>query len=43
MFSVAFSGPAGSGVNTSALIVAFAFSKFGYKILFDKEYQSIIK
>jgi len=42
-FIVAFSGPAGSGVNTAWLIVWDYFSKLWYDVIWDKEYQSIIK
>ena len=42
-FTVAFSGPAGSGVNTAWLIIWDYFSKLWYDVMWDKEYQSIIK
>lgn len=42
-FSVNFSWPAGSWVNTVGLIVWNYFTKLGYKVYWDKEYQSIIK
>ena len=42
-FTVAFSGPAGTGVNTAWLIVWNYFSKLWYDVVWDKEYQSIIK
>jgi len=42
-FTVAFSWPAGSGVNTAGLIVWKYFSKLWYDVIWDKEYQSIIK
>ncbi len=42
-YTVAFSGPAGSGVNTAWLIVWDYFTKLWYDVVGDKEYQSIIK
>jgi len=41
--NIAFSWPAGSGVNTAGLIVGNYFAKLGYNVYGDKEYQSIIK
>ncbi|MFA5748113.1 MAG: hypothetical protein WC872_03275 [Candidatus Absconditabacterales bacterium] len=41
--SIGFSGPAGTGVNTSGLLLGQLLSKYGYNILGDKEYASIIK
>ncbi len=43
MFSIAFSGPAWSWVNTAWLIIATYLNKLWYKVYWDKEYQSIIK
>ena len=42
-YTIAFSGPAWSGVNTAWLIVWDYFSKLWYDVIWDKEYQSIIK
>ena len=42
-FTVAFSGPAWTGVNTAGLIVWDYFTKLWYDVVGDKEYQSIIK
>lgn len=41
--SIAFSWPAGGGVNTAWLMLAEVLSQKWYKILVDKEYASIIK
>ncbi|MCX6823018.1 MAG: hypothetical protein NTX91_03390 [candidate division SR1 bacterium] len=41
--SIGFSGAAGSGVNTSGLLLGQLLSKKGYSVLGDKEYASIIK
>jgi len=41
--SIAFSWPAGGGVNTAWLLLAELMTQKWYKILVDKEYASIIK
>lgn len=41
--SIAFSGPAGTGANTSGLLLAEFIASKGYSIRADKEYASIIK
>lgn len=41
--SIWFSGPAGTWVNTSWLLLWQLLSKYWYNILWDKEYASIIK
>ncbi|MDD3262955.1 MAG: hypothetical protein PHR61_03845 [Candidatus Absconditabacteria bacterium] len=41
--SIGFSGAAGSGVNTSGLLLGNLLASKGYTILADKEYASIIK
>jgi Pyruvate/2-oxoacid:ferredoxin oxidoreductase gamma subunit len=41
--SIGFSGAAGSGVNTSGLLLGQLLSQKGYFVLGDKEYASIIK
>lgn len=41
--SIAFSWPAGGGVNTAGLLLAQLLTQKWYKILVDKEYASIIK
>jgi len=41
--NIAFSWPAGSGVNTAGLIVWNYLTKLWYDVYGDKEYQSIIK
>lgn len=42
-FSIWFSGPAGSGVNTSWLLLWELLSQKWYHVLIDKEYASVIK
>ncbi|MCX6824254.1 MAG: hypothetical protein NT085_03945 [candidate division SR1 bacterium] len=41
--SIGFSGAAGTGVNTSGMLLGQLLSSKGYSILGDKEYASIIK
>ncbi|AHB41244.1 Pyruvate flavodoxin/ferredoxin oxidoreductase-like protein [candidate division SR1 bacterium RAAC1_SR1_1] len=41
--AIGFSGAAGSGVNTSGLLLGNLLASKGYTILADKEYASIIK
>lgn len=42
-YAITFSGPAGSGANTSWILLAEILAKKWYNIIVDKEYQSIIK
>lgn len=41
--TIAFSGPAGTGANTSGFLLADLLASKGYSIRADKEYASIIK
>src|SRR5574344_542234 len=41
--SIGFSGAAGTGVNTSGMLLGELLCSKGYTILGDKEYASIIK
>ncbi|MDD3120678.1 MAG: hypothetical protein PHF46_04685 [Candidatus Gracilibacteria bacterium] len=41
--TITFSGPAGSGVNTSGLLLGELLAHKGYNVIGDKEYASIIK
>lgn len=41
--AIGFSGAAGTGVNTSGMLLGELLSKKGYAIIGDKEYASIIK
>jgi Pyruvate/2-oxoacid:ferredoxin oxidoreductase gamma subunit len=41
--SIGFSGAAGTGVNTSGLLLGQVLAQKGYSIFADKEYASIIK
>lgn len=43
MFTIWFSWPAWSWVNTAGLVVANYLNNLWYKVYWDKEYQSIIK
>lgn len=42
-FSIAFSGPAGSGINTCGTVLGKILSSYGYFVYGDKEYSSLIK
>lgn len=42
-FSIAFSGPAGSGINTCGTVLGKILSEYGYFVYGDKEYSSLIK
>ena len=41
--SIAFSWPAGSGINTCGIVLGQILSEYGYFIYGDKEYSSLIK
>ena len=42
-FNIAFSGPAGSGINTAGELLSELLSKKWYHVRMDKEYASVIK
>lgn len=41
--SIAFSGPAGSGINTCGTVLGNLLSEYGYFVYGDKQYSSLIK
>ncbi|NDK19855.1 hypothetical protein GW819_03365 [Candidatus Gracilibacteria bacterium] len=41
--SIAFSGPAGSGINTCGTVLGNILSEYGYFVYGDKQYSSLIK
>lgn len=41
--SIAFSGPAGSGINTCGTVLGKILSEYGYFVYGDKQYSSLIK